>query len=92
MFQNTTVARHQVRRKHTGGLIQWEVPRLDRIDDADRLIAHDPAFAVGTVGALFIRKHVGAILGGILKDGRANLYLGLAIFQQLTCLARHKSG
>ena len=92
MFQNTTVAGHQVRRKHAGGLVQWEVPRLDRIDDADRLIAHDPALAVGTVGALFIRKHVGAILGGILKDGRANLYLGLAIFQQLTCLARHKSG
>ena len=92
VFQHAGIARHQVRGQHADRLIKREVPRLDRIDHADRLIADHAALALGAMGALLVGQRVRAGLGRVVEDRGADLDLGLAVFQQLAGLVRHQRG
>ena len=90
VFQDAAVAGHQVRGQHAHGLVEGEVPRLDLIDHADGLIGHHTALLAARVFALFVLQHVGAVLGGIFKDLRAEFDLGQPVFVELADLAGHQ--
>ena len=92
MLEDAAITRHQAGSQDADRLVERKIPRLDRIDDADRLIADHAALSVGAVCALLIGQRVRPVRCGVVHDRRADLDLGQAVLQQLAGLARHQGG
>ncbi len=92
MFEDDSVAGHQIGRENADRLVKGKIPGLDAVDHADRRIGYDPAFFAAAMNARFIGEFRGTVLGGIVEDLRAKLHFHLAVPQQFARFPGHEIG
>ncbi len=92
MFQDIAIACHQVCRQNANRLVKGEVPRLDRIDHANRLIGHHAVFLAIHQLAGLVLELFRARTGGPVEDRGAEVNFVKAVLIELTNLAGHQLG